>query len=117
MAKQFLVPLKLVNLSEDPSVGTTGELYLNTATGKIRLYVDGAWGDLTSSGGGGSTGLLEHSHSYDGTVVGVQTTIAISFPNLDGGSVYNIVSAIGNVDGGFPESFYSLEASYDGGVV
>jgi hypothetical protein len=55
--------------------------------------------------------------TYDGTVVGVQTTIAISYPNLDGGSVYNIISAIGNVDGGFPESFYSLEAAYDGGIV
>ena len=117
MAKRFLVPLKLVNLSEDPSVGTTGELYLNSVTGKIRLYSNGAWADLSSGSGGGTSGLLEHSHSYDGTVVGVQTTVAISFPNLDGGSAYNIVSAIGNVDGGFPESFYSLEAAYEGGVV
>jgi hypothetical protein len=117
MAKQFLVPLKLVNLSEDPTLGTTGELYLNSTTGKIRLYVNGAWGDLSSGSTGGVDGLLEHSHSYDGTVTGVQTTVISLFPNLDGGSVYNIVSAIGNVDGGFPESFYSLEAAYNGGVV
>ena len=116
MAKKFLVPLKLVNLSVDPSVGTTGELYLNSVTGKIRLYSNGAWADLTS-GAGGTSGLLEHSHSYNGAVAGVQTTIAISFPNLDGGSAYNIVSAIGNVDGGFPDSFYSLEAAYEGGLV
>lgn len=117
MARKFLVPLKLVNLSQDPVVGTSGELYLNTTSNKIRVYLNGAWTDLSGGSSGTVDGLLEHSHAYDGTVVGVQTTIAISYPNLDGGSVYNIISAIGNVDGGFPESFYSLEAAYDGGIV
>ena len=61
--------------------------------------------------------LIAFCASSNANFCGVQTTIAISYPNLDGGSVYNIISAIGNVDGGFPESFYSLEAAYDGGIV
>lgn len=94
-----------------PAAPTVNQNY--TAGGVTWKWTGSVW----QAKRGTVNGLLDHSHLYDGSVSGIQTTIAIAYPNLDGGSVYNIISAIGNVDGGFPESFYSLEAAYDGGVI
>ena len=49
MAKKFLTGLALANLASDPLSGVEGELYYNTTSDKIRIYINGAWTDLSAS--------------------------------------------------------------------
>jgi hypothetical protein len=67
--KKFLVPLGLLSLASDPASGTEGELYYNNVSDGVRLYKNGAWTDLASTGAlpsGGSTGqILAKSSNTD----------------------------------------------------
>jgi hypothetical protein len=67
--KKFLVPLGLASLDLDPASGTEGDIYYNNVSDGIRLYKNGAWTDLMSSGtlpSGGSTGqILAKSSNTD----------------------------------------------------
>jgi hypothetical protein len=67
--KKFLVPLGLVSLASDPASGTEGELYYNSVSDGVRLYKNGAWTDLASTGAlpsGGSVGqILAKSSNTD----------------------------------------------------
>ena len=69
MAKKFLTSLGLVSLASDPVSGTEGELYYNNVSDGVRLYKNGAWTDLSSTGAlpsGGSTGeILAKSSNTD----------------------------------------------------
>jgi hypothetical protein len=61
MAKKFLTSLGLVSLASDPVSGTEGELYYNNVSDGVRLYKNGAWTDLASTGNlpsGGTTGQI-----------------------------------------------------------
>ena len=49
MAKNFLTGLRLANLASDPVSGSEGELYYNTTSDKVRIYINGAWTDLVSA--------------------------------------------------------------------
>jgi hypothetical protein len=53
MAKKFLTPIGLVSLPSDPASGSEGQLYFNTTTDVVKVYVNGAWTELTGGGGGG----------------------------------------------------------------
>jgi hypothetical protein len=68
-SKKYLVPLGLVSLDADPASGTEGDIYYNNVSDGIRLYKNGAWTDLMSSGtlpSGGSTGqILAKSSNTD----------------------------------------------------
>jgi hypothetical protein len=67
--KKFLVPIGLASLSADPGTATEGDIYYNNVSDGIRLYKNGAWTDLMSSGtlpSGGSTGqILAKSSNTD----------------------------------------------------
>lgn len=69
MAKKFLTSLSLVSLASDPVSGTEGELYYNNVSDGVRLYKNGAWTDLSSTGAlpsGGATGqILAKSSNTD----------------------------------------------------
>jgi hypothetical protein len=69
MAKKFLTSLGLVSLASDPVSGTEGELYYNNVSDGVRLYKNGAWTDLSSTGAlpsGGATGqILAKSSNTD----------------------------------------------------
>ena len=54
MAKRFLTPINLSNLASDPASGSEGDLYFNTTDNVVKIYVDGAWTELTGGGGGGA---------------------------------------------------------------
>jgi hypothetical protein len=59
--KKFLVPLGLVSLASDPASGTEGDLYFNNISDVVKLYKNGAWTDLVSTGNlpsGGTTGQI-----------------------------------------------------------
>jgi hypothetical protein len=52
MAKRFLVPIGLMNMSTDPADGFEGQVYFNTTIDAIKIYVNGAWTEMQSGGGG-----------------------------------------------------------------
>lgn len=63
--------LELENLSSDPaSTVTTGQMYFNTSSNKVRVYNGTQWEDASSGGGGGSvsvptSGLVFHLDAGD----------------------------------------------------
>lgn len=69
MSKKFLSPINLLNLPSDPSSGTEGDIYYNTIDDKIKVYTNGAWQVVGSTGtlpSGGSTGqILAKSSNTD----------------------------------------------------
>lgn len=50
--KKFQVPINLVNLSSDPASGSEGDMYYNTTSDVVKVYVNGAWINLVSNPGG-----------------------------------------------------------------
>ena len=66
MARQFKVPVGLVQLSSDPSTATAGDIYFNSNTSKIRFYSGSQWQDV---GSGSSGGTINHTHDYNGNVI------------------------------------------------
>ena len=46
MAKKFLSPLNLLNLTSDPGTAAEGDFYWNSSTNKLRIYFDGAWSNI-----------------------------------------------------------------------
>ena len=49
MARKYLSPLNLLNLTSDPGTAAEGDFYWNSSTNKLRIYFDGAWGDASTS--------------------------------------------------------------------
>lgn len=66
MARQFKVPVGLVQLTSDPSTASPGDIYFNTGNSKIRFYSGTEWLDVGSGAGGGTT---NHTHDYNGNVI------------------------------------------------
>ena len=115
--------LNLVTLEEDPTVGTTGDVYFNTISKNIKIYNGAIWVDLTP----GSTDpapFYMHTHSYDGDVhtIDIQETINFNTDINNESNVEEEIPVIIGLDGGAPESTYN-NASYtqltllDGGEI
>ena len=68
MAKKFLTPLGLVGLTSDPASGSEGQLYFNTTDDVVRVYANGAWTELSGSGGGAS--VYYQAEAPDGAELG-----------------------------------------------
>lgn len=49
MAKKYLSPLNLLNLTSDPGTAAEGDFYWNSSTNRLRIYFDGAWADVSSN--------------------------------------------------------------------
>jgi len=54
MTKSFQVPIKLANISTDPT-GVNGALYYNTTSNSLKYYNGTSWVSLSASSGGGTT--------------------------------------------------------------
>lgn len=75
MAKKFLSPLNLVNLTTDPVSASEGDVYWNSSTNTLRIYNDGSWSNV-----GPSTDLSEvgiKSNNIEGSVSGIENTTTI----------------------------------------
>lgn len=46
MAKKFLTPINLVNLSSDPVSATEGDVYYNTVSDKLKIYSNSVWSEI-----------------------------------------------------------------------
>jgi hypothetical protein len=122
MAKKFKSLLNLLTLSEDPVIGSTGDVYFNVVSKNIKIYNGAIWVDLTP----GSTDpapFYMHTHSYDGNVHTVNLQETIDFSEINNNAdVLETYPAIIGLDGGTPTSSYA-NASYteltllDGGQI
>jgi hypothetical protein len=122
MAKKFKSLLNLLTLSEDPVIGSTGDVYFNVVSKNIKIYNGAIWVDLTP----GSTDpapFYMHTHSYDGNVHTVNLQETIDFSEINNNAdVLETSPAIIGLDGGTPTSSYA-NASYteltllDGGQI
>jgi len=98
MSVKRLVPLHAIALESDPISGRIGDLYYNTVEEALKYYDGSAWNLI---GGGAITGLLDHVHTYDGSIFSVSA---------------NTVGSEGALDGGTPFSDYgNLPANLDAG--
>lgn len=108
MAKKFKSLLNLLTLTEDPTVGSSGDVYFNVTSKNIKIYNGAIWVDLTP----GSTDpapFYMHTHSYDGNVhtVNLQETINFDTDINNNASVLETNPAIIGIDGGNPTSSYA----------
>ena len=83
MSVKRLVPLHAVALATDPSGARIGDIYYNTTDLKLKFYDGSTWNLV---GGGAITGLLDHIHTYDGSIFSVETIEVPSSGTVDGGS-------------------------------
>jgi len=81
MSVQRLVPLHAVALATDPANPRIGDIYFNTVDSSLKYYDGSMWSPV----GGAITGLLDHIHTYDGTVYSVETYEVPNPGTLDGG--------------------------------
>lgn len=74
MAKKFLSPLNLVNLTSDPVSAAEGDIYWNSSNNKLRIYFDGVWNDASSS-----DFEIEgiKSNNLEGAVSGIENTTIV----------------------------------------
>lgn len=102
MARQFKVPVGLVQLTSDPSTATAGDIYFNSSNSKIRFYSGTEWLDVGSGSGGGT---LNHTHDYNGNVVVgaggslvTTATFAAGIPNNSNGQNGDVYVDITNLN-------------------
>ena len=82
MSVQRLVPLHAVALATDPANPRIGDIYYNTIATELRYYNGSSWNPV----GGAITGLLEHVHTYDGTIYSVESYQVPASGTIDGGT-------------------------------
>jgi hypothetical protein len=51
MAKKFLTPIGILNLASDPATGSDGQIYYNSTSDILKIYVNGAWTAIEGGGG------------------------------------------------------------------
>ena len=49
MSRRFLTPVNLLHVATDPAVATEGDIYYNTTSDKIRVYIGDSWSDVGGS--------------------------------------------------------------------
>ena len=66
MSRKSLVPFKLLTRASDPSSGSEGEIYFNTADSSIRMHNGLVWVSITQSSS--DIPFYMHTHGTDGEV-------------------------------------------------
>lgn len=75
MAKKFLSPLNLLNLTSDPGTASEGDVYWNSSTNKLRVYHDGAWNDVGAGVDLSELGIK--SNNIEGSISGIENVTTI----------------------------------------
>lgn len=73
MAKKFLSPLSLVNLTSDPGSAVEGDIYWNSSTNTLRVYFNGAWADASIDLA--NEGIK--SNNVEGAISGIENTTTV----------------------------------------
>ena len=79
MAKKFLSPLNLVNLTSDPVSAAEGDVYWNSSTNTLRIYDGGSWQDVGAGVDLSEVGIK--SNNIEGSVSGIENTTVIDTAN------------------------------------
>jgi hypothetical protein len=81
MAKRFLTPPQIINLSSDPVSGSSGEIYFNNEDSVIKVYDGESWIQV---GQGGSSGGVTSLYGTENQInVSASTgSITISLPSV-----------------------------------
>ena len=82
MSVKRLVPLHAVALESDPANPRIGDIYFNTVNSELRYWDGTSWSPV----GGAITGLLDHIHTYDGSIFSVGANEVPSAGAVNGGS-------------------------------
>jgi len=82
MSVQRLVPLHAVALATDPANPRIGDIYFNTVDSGLKYWDGSSWNPV----GGAVSGLLEHIHTYDGTIYSVESYQVPAIGTVDGGT-------------------------------
>lgn len=75
MAKKFLSPLNLVNLTTDPVSAAEGDVYWNSNSNSLRIYSDGSWSNVGA--GVDLTNIGIKTNNIEGAVSGIENTTAV----------------------------------------
>lgn len=78
MAKKFLTPINVTNLSSDPVSANEGDIYYNTASDALRVYANGSWSNVSSGGAAGVTSVTGTANEVD--VSASTGAVTISLP-------------------------------------
>jgi len=79
MARKFLSPLNLVNLTTDPESANEGDFYWNSSTNSLRVYFDGGWANASSSD---LAGLGIETDNLEGATSGIENTTTIDTASM-----------------------------------
>lgn len=78
-----LVPLHAVALDHNPNgPHQMGSIYYNTVDEELKFYDGAQWHSVS----GAIQGVLDHIHTYDGTVFSVEATEVPAPGTIDGGT-------------------------------
>lgn len=112
MARKMKVPLNLLTLSSNPTGGTVGDVYFNTATKNIRIYNGLEWVDLTPASSDPAPFYM-HTHTYDGEVHTIDVGDQIKFNQFNPtASVTEQLPVVVGLDGGTPFSIFDPTPTY-----
>jgi|LakMenE18May11ns_1017448.scaffolds.fasta_scaffold9951837_6 hypothetical protein len=102
MAKKFKSLLNLLTLTEDPLIGSSGDVYFNVTSKNIKIYNGSIWVDLTPASDDPAPFYM-HTHSYDGDVHTIDLKETIDFSNInENANVEENIPVIIGLDGGGP---------------
>lgn len=96
MSKRFLNPINLVNLPSDPTTGSEGDIYYNTALDIARIYVNGVWQNL----GAGTTYTDEESVDAVATALdnGTHSNVAVTYDDATNAISLSTTGNVSNID-------------------
>lgn len=78
MAKKFLTPLNILNLSSDPVSANEGDFYYNTTSDVLKVYANGSWVNVSGGGGGGVTSITGTTNQIDVSASTGSVTLSLS---------------------------------------
>jgi len=82
MSVKRLVPLHAVALEDNPTDARIGDIYYNLPDEELRYFDGNEW----SAVGGAITGVLNHIHTYDGSIFSVDSVEVPAPETIDGGT-------------------------------
>ena len=113
MSKKMLTPLNLLTRASDPSRGTEGDMYFNTADKSIRIYNGITWVTIIKSDD--PIPFYEHTHTYDGDVATINP-VPYNLDNFNGVGILSVDGGPANPDQTLLPGF-SNSVILDGGIV
>lgn len=123
MAKRFLTPIRIANLSSDPVSAEEGDFYYNTVSDKLKVYANATWTEVGSGGSGGgltvsdnaplspTSGQLWYNSSSGKTFVYYEDGNSNQWVEIGSAAI----SPTGNYDGGLSNSNFGGVTGLDGG--